>query len=108
MPFKKKRLADFEDYNEIRKRRLSSEEMAAVDSEVKREVEALKSMQEAISAALARYMADEEIGINELTRRLKTSSRQTSRIMKGEANITLATLAEVAAIMGAKPKIIFE
>jgi plasmid maintenance system antidote protein VapI len=66
------------------------------------------SMQETISAALARYMAEEEIGINELTRRLNTSSRQTSRIMKGEANITLATLAEVAAVMGLKPKIVFE
>jgi hypothetical protein len=28
--------------------------------------------------------------------------------MKGEANITLATLAEVAAVIGVKAKIVFE
>ncbi len=108
MAFSKKRLKQFDDYDDVRRTRLSAKEIAARDAEVEREVEALKSMQETISAALARYMSDEEIGINELTRRLQTSSRQTSRIMKGEANITLATLAEVAALIGVKPKIVFE
>ena len=59
-------------------------------------------------AMVAAFMAREKIGINELTRRLHTSSRQTNRIMAGEANITLATLAELAALMGKRPKIIFE
>ena len=108
MGYPKKRLNQFDDYDQIRRSRLTPKEIKAQDAEIALEVAALQSMQESISAELARYMADEGIGINELTRRLNTSSRQTSRIMKGEANITLATLAEVAAIMGAKPKIVFE
>ena len=108
MTFAKKRLNEFDDYDKIRRQRLTPKEIKAQDGEITREVAALQCMQESISAALARYMAEEGIGINELTRRLSTSSRQTSRIMKGEANITLATLAEVAAIMGATPRIVFE
>ena len=108
MAYSKKRLSQFDDYEQIRRSRLTAKEIKAQDAEIAREVAALKSMQESISAELARYMADEGIGINELTRRLNTSSRQTSRIMKGEANITLATLAEVAAILGANANIIFE
>jgi hypothetical protein len=108
MAYSKKRVAEFDDYKDIRGTRLTAQQIKAQDSEIGREVQALKSMQESISAELARFMADEGIGINELTRRLQTSSRQTSRIMKGEANITLATLAEVAAVIGVKLKIVFE
>jgi hypothetical protein len=108
MTYSKKRIAQFDDFDEIRATRFTTDELKAQDSEILREVQALKSMQESISAELARFMADEGIGINELTRRLQTSSRQTSRIMKGEANITLATLAEVAAVIGVKLKIVFE
>ncbi len=108
MKYSTKRVKQFDDYDKIRRKRLTAKEISDQDKEIKLEVMALKAMQESISAELARYMANEGIGVNELTRRLNTSSRQTSRIMKGEANVTLATLAEVAAIMGARPKIIFE
>lgn len=108
MSYSKARLNKFDDFEEIRRSRLTSKEIKLQDSEIALEVAALQSMQECISAELARYMAEEGIGINELTRRLNTSSRQTSRIMKGEANITLATLAEVAGVIGVKARIIFE
>jgi transcriptional regulator with XRE-family HTH domain len=106
--YSKARLDKFDDFEEIRRNRLTSKEMKLQDAEVALEVAALQSMQECISTELARYMAEEGIGINELTRRLNTSSRQTSRIMKGEANITLATLAEVAGVIGVKARIVFE
>jgi len=53
-------------------------------------------------------MAKEHIGFNEFTRRLGTSSRQTSRLIKGEANLTLATLAEISSVIGKHPKLTFE
>jgi transcriptional regulator with XRE-family HTH domain len=108
MVFSKKRVKQFDDYGKIRKARMSTKERMAQDTQIDQEVEALQSMREAVAGVLARYMEDEDIGINELTRRLQTSSRQTSRIMKGEANITLATLAEMAALIGVKPRIVFE
>jgi len=108
MAFSKERLKQFDDYDDIRRERLTPKEIKVQDAAIRRKVAALRSMQKSITSELERFMAEEGIGINELTRRLKTSSRQTSRIMKGEANVTLATLAEVAAVVGAKAKIVFE
>jgi plasmid maintenance system antidote protein VapI len=53
-------------------------------------------------------MEKEKIGLNELMRRLDTSSRQTSRLLKGEANLTMASIAELAAVMGKKARVVFE
>jgi len=108
MAFKKKDLERFDNYDDIRKSRLSTADLKKQDKLIKAEAKALKVLQKTISHAVATYMAEEQIGINELTRRLETSSRQTSRIMKGEANITLATLAHLASLMKKTPKIIFE
>jgi DNA-binding Xre family transcriptional regulator len=108
MGFSKMSLKRFDDYDQIRKARMSKKERDTQDEIIGVEAEIIKSMQESISAAVAQFMAKECIGINELTRRLETSSRQTSRIMKGEANITLATLANIAALMKKKAKIVFD
>lgn len=108
MHLSKKRFEQFDDYDDIRRSRLSKEEIKIQDSEISKELEILKSMQESITAEVAKFMSKEGIGINELTKRLHTNSRQTSRIIKGEANITLATLAEVSSLMGVSAKIIFE
>jgi len=108
MAFKKKDTDRFDKYDDIRKSRLTKSEIKKQDKIIKAEAKALKAMQKAIVRAVTDYMAKEDIGINELTRRLDTSSRQTSRIMKGEANITLATIAHLASLMKKSPKIIFE
>lgn len=105
---KKSNMNHFDDYDDIRKSRLTQKERDAIDEEARQELSALKAMQESLSMEIASFMSEEQIGIVELTSRLQTSTRQTSRIMKGEANITLATLAELAAVMGKIPKIIFE
>jgi hypothetical protein len=39
---------------------------------------------------------------------METSTRQSARILKGEANLTLATIAELAAVMGKRARIVFE
>ncbi len=106
--FTKKQLEKFDNYDDIRKSRLSSDEMKKIDYEAANEIDALKSMQESLSREIVIYMAEESIGIVELTNRLETSTRQTSRILKGEANVTLATLAEVAALLGKVPRIVFD
>ena len=106
--FTKKQLDSFDDYNEIRRSRLNADEIKKIDIEAHAELDALAAMQESLTREIAAYMAKEDIGIVELTKRLQTSSRQTSRIMKGEANVTLATLAEVAIYIGKVPRIVFE
>jgi hypothetical protein len=108
MTFSKKRLATFDTYESVRRERLSPRERAAQNRLIEAEARALNSLQAAISKQIDAFMKSEGIGINELTRRLRTSSRQTSRIMKGQANITLATLAALGAVMNKKPKVEFK
>jgi len=106
--FTKKQMEKFDDYDDIRKSRLTTEQIKKIDREAADELAALKAMQESLTREIAAYMARESIGIVELTKRLETSTRQTSRIMKGEANVTLATVAEVAIQMGKVPKLVFD
>ena len=71
------------------------------------DTEALKALQEDVSSAVASYMAAEKIGFNEFTRRLDTTERQTSLIIKGQANLKLGTIAELASVMGKKARNVF-
>jgi hypothetical protein len=106
--FSKQRLDEMDDYQSIRNSRLTKEEQKTQDEEARAEILALKEMQECISKELAAYMAKHGIGIVKLTDLLQTSTRQTNRIMTGEANVTLATIANIAQLMGKKPRIVFE
>lgn len=106
--FSKKQLDSFDNYDEIVAKKLTPKERKAAEAEADRELDALHAMQESVSLALAEFMANESIGINELTRRLQTSTRQTSRLMKGEANATLATIAAIASLIGKQAKLVFE
>lgn len=90
--FTKEQLDSFDDYDNIRPSRLSEDEMRETDEEARVELDALMAMQESLTREIAAYMAKEDVGIVELTKRLKTSSRQTSHIIKGEVNDTLAIL----------------
>ena len=108
MSFSNERLKKFKNYGELREEIFSKEEQKELDSEIKLEISAMNDLQESISKAIVSYMAKEQIGFNEFTRRLGSSSRQTSRVIKGEANLTLATLAEISSVIGKKPRLIFE
>jgi hypothetical protein len=104
----KKTRVTFDSYDEFRKKKLTQREMNATDRTAQRQVAVLRSIQQAITREIEGYMRREEIGFNELTRRLETSSRQTNRILRGEANLTLGTLVEIALLMKKRPKILFE
>lgn len=104
----KNRVQSFKNYSDLRKEIFTEEEQKLLDHDVGLEIAAIHSIQEEISKEIIAYMAREGIGFNEFTRRLGTSSRQTSKVIKGEANLTIATIAEIALVMGKKPKISFE
>ncbi len=53
-------------------------------------------------------MSEQKIGFNELVKRLGTSPSQIAKIQRGEANVTLATLAHFGSLIGKKPRVIFE
>jgi len=87
MTITKERAQSFESYDDVRGELMTPGEIAAQDAAVARELAALRAMQDSISQAVTSFMAVNEIGFNELTRRLKTSTRQSSKIIKAEANL---------------------
>jgi DNA-binding Xre family transcriptional regulator len=89
-------------------KRLNQTEIVELEQQAEIEFEALKLLQEDISRAVARYMAQEEIGFNELVRRLGVSTAQAVKIQRGEANLTLASLAHIAALFKLRPHVVFE
>ena len=84
-------------------KRLNKKEIAEIEAQALLEKQALKNLQDDISKAISKYMIKEKIGFNELVRRLDTSPVQVSKIQKGEANLTIASLAHIFALLGKQP-----
>ena len=98
----------FEKHDDVLKELYSDEEIAQIKADAKSLSDALDELQDSISKIVAAYMAREGIGFSELTKRLGVSSRQTSKILKGNANLRLASLIELGNLLGKKVKVVFE
>ncbi len=96
---------NFETYLE---KRLNKKEIAEITKQAKLEVALLKSIQNLISESLTDYMEKNNIGFNELVRRLDSSPTHVAKIQRGEANLTLSSLAHLFALMGKGPEDIFK
>lgn len=95
------------EWSDVKKTLFSDEEIEQIDHEVVLEIAAMESLQESVSSEVAGYMAKEGIGFNELMKRLHSSPRHTSKIVKGTCNLTMASVAEIAALFGKKAKVVF-
>jgi hypothetical protein len=87
--------------------RLTKAEIAAIDRQAKREAQALKTLKTDVSCAVNTYMKENKIGFNELVRRLDVSPTHVAKIKKGDANLTLASLARIFALLGQNPHLVF-
>jgi len=72
------------------------------------EMDAVKKLQKDVALNIMKYMEKDDIGFNELARRLSTSPTQTQKIQKGKANLTMASVAHIAAVMKKKVRLVFE
>lgn len=108
MTFVNERVLSFKSYKDLRNEIFSKSEISELDIEIKCESNSIRSLQKEISKEISIYMAKEKIGFNEFAKRLGTSSRQTGRIIKQQANINLLTLAEIAYVLGKRPRLSFE
>ena len=72
------------------------------------EARTLRTLQLNIKKALLSYMKKHKIGFNEVVRRLNSTPDQVSRIQKGTANLTLASLAHLSALLGTEPTLTFK
>jgi transcriptional regulator with XRE-family HTH domain len=89
------------------KTRLSDEEIAEIDRQAALEVMALRSLQKDIVEAMNVLMIEKGVGFNELVRRLNVSPTHISKIKKGEANLTIASIARIFSLLGSEPHLIF-
>lgn len=80
-------------------KRLSKKEIAEIEKMAALEKKILQNLQNDIKKTVADYMKREDIGFSELVNRLGTSPTQVSKIQKGQANLTIASLAHLFALM---------
>ena len=86
--------------------RLNKAEIKEIEKAAKIEIEALKNLQNDIAKAVNHYMSENNVDFNEFVKKTGKSPTQVSRIIKGEANLTLATVAQLYAIMGHRAHIV--
>ena len=87
---------------------LTKAEIAEIEQQAKSELKILRSMQKCLKDAMDDYMKKNNVGFNELVKRLHSNPRQVTKIQQGKANLTLASVAHIAALLGQEPHIIFK
>ena|ERR1700735_3824957 len=87
---------------------LTKAEIAKIEKQAKFELKALQSLQKCLKEAMDSYMKANNVGFNELVRRLHSNPRQVTQIQQGKANLTLASIAHIATLLGQEPHIIFK
>jgi transcriptional regulator with XRE-family HTH domain len=89
-------------------KRLDKDEIAEIEKQAQLEVAILKTLRDIISGTMNDYMEKNNVGFNELVRRLDASPSHVAKIQNGSANLTLSSLAHLLALMGKDPKDIFK
>jgi len=88
-------------------KRLNKNEIAQIKKQAQLEIRILRWLQKVLADSMTDYMRDKGIGFNELVRLLNSSPAHVSKIQRGEANLTLSSLAHLLALIGKKPHEIF-
>ena len=95
-------------FKKLLEKRLNKEEIAEIEEQAMLEVKILRYIQQSISDAMTDYMESNKVGFNELVRRLDSSPAHIAKIQKGEANLTVASMAHILALLGKEPQDIFK
>lgn len=95
-------------FQEYLEKRLDKKEIAQIEKQAQREIEMLISMQQGISKMVDDYMQKNNIGFNELAKLLNSSASHVSKIRRGEANLTMSSLAHIFAALGQDPQEVFK
>jgi len=65
-------------------------------------------LQQSVSKVIADYMRKNNVGFNEMTKRLNSNPTQLIKIQRGTANLTFASIAHIAALLGQEPSLVFK
>lgn len=95
-------------FNTYLEKRLDKKEIKEIKDAAKIEFEIFTALQAEVAEALRNFMTENNLGFNELVGKLGKSPTQVSKIIKGRANLTMATIAQLYAFMGARPHIVVQ
>lgn len=95
-------------FRDLIEKRFTKDEIAIIEKQAKLEVKALRSLQESVKQVIDEYMEKNDVGFNEVVRRLNSNATQVSKIQRGQANLTLASLAHISALLGQEPVLTFK
>ncbi len=95
-------------FQEYLEKRFNKDEIAEIEEQALREKEALQALQSGITYAMEKYMKENNVGFNELVRRLDSTPAHVAKIRRREANLTLASLAHIIALLGQDPHSVFK
>ena len=85
--------------------RLNQKEISQIELAAQLEHASFKALQKDISQIIADYMNQNQVGFNDLVKQLGKSPTQVSKMIKGESNLTLATVAQLFSIIGKQPRL---
>ena len=95
-------------FRDLLEQKLGKKRIAELEQQVELETKALQALQKNVQDALNTYMEQNEVGFNEVVRRLNSTPTQVAKIQKGKANLTLASLAHLSALLGKEPTLTFK
>lgn len=95
-------------FQDLLEEQFTKKELKEIEQQAQAEINALKRMQDEVRRAINEYMKKNEIGFNEMIRRLGSNPSQFSKIQKGQANLTMASLAHLSALLDSEPVLTFK
>jgi hypothetical protein len=95
-------------FQKLMEKRLTKAEIAEIERQAKLEAAILRSFKNDILNAVNAYMKEQDIGFNELVKRLDVSPAHIAKIKKGDANLTIASIARLFALLGQEPHLVFK
>ncbi len=93
-------------FNTYLESRLSPEEITEIEKEALAEYEMYRNLQHDVSNVVQQYMTTNHMGLDKLGEKLGETPRKLSKIIKAEANLTLANIAQLFACMGTTAHIV--
>lgn len=88
-------------------KRLNKKEISEIKAQAIFEKRVFESLQADIANAVSNYMKEKNIGFNEVVRKLDISPVQLSKIQKRQANLTIASLAHIFALLKKQPHLTY-
>ncbi len=94
----------FKNFNDYLKTGVCPIKIKEIEMQVELEFQAFKSFQNGMAQALNAHMKQQKLGFDELVRILEISPEKLSKILKGEGNLSLESIARIAALIKRMPK----